>query len=169
MYGVGIELAATAVGGGLLAVGLHHRSNAAVIVAALIWITTFEPLVKVSVGWLLGIRYDYAYVRGIEPRFKMRYGTYFAAPRAVRVVLHLAGTIGSPLSAWLVGRLARPTLPLAGTVCTVAFWAVVAFNALLFFAALAGFRHLGRTRLNVSSGGVAGAELRDAFVGGRCG
>ncbi len=45
----------------------------------------------------LGIAYDYAYLFHIEPRFKMSYGTYLAAPRWARIVFHLSGIVGSPL------------------------------------------------------------------------
>jgi len=161
--GVGLELAATAVGGLFLALGIHLASNVGVLLAGAIWITTFEPLVKVVVGFALGIRYDYAYLRGGEPRFKMRYGTYLAAPRATRIALHLSGTIGSPLAAWLVGRIAGPFLSLSGTICCVAVWVLIAINVVLFGAALAGLRRLGPVRLGISSGGVAGAELREAL------
>src|ERR1041384_5855033 len=62
--GVGLELLATTLGAGLLVVGLHTASTVAVLAAAVMWITTFEPLVKMTVGSLLGIRYDYGYLYG---------------------------------------------------------------------------------------------------------
>jgi len=161
--GVALELAATALGGVFLALGVRLGSNVGVLLAAAIWVTTFEPLLKITFGLVLGIRYDYAYLRGGEPRFKMRYGTYLVASRASRVALHLSGTVGSPLAAWLVGRIAVPSLPLSGAICVIAFWALLGLNMLLFTAALAGLRRLGPIRLGISSGGVAGVELRDAF------
>jgi len=63
----------------------------------------------------------------------------------------------------LVGRIAVPSLPLSGAICVIAFWALLGLNMLLFTAALAGLRRLGPIRLGISSGGVAGVELRDAF------
>ena len=165
--GVGLELLATALGAGLLVVGLRTASTVAVLAAAVIWITTSEPLVKITVGSLLGIQYDYVYLYGIEPRFKMRYGAYLAASRAARVVLHLSGTIGSPLAAWFVSYLAHPMLPFAALVCNVVFWVLGGVNATLFITALIGLRHLGPLRLDASSGGVAGSELHAALVAGR--
>lgn len=161
--GVALELAATALGGLFLALGIRLALNVGVLLAGAIWITTFEPLVKIAVGLVLGIRYDYAYLRGGEPRFKMRHGTCLAAPRATRIALHLSGTVGSPLAAWLVGRIAGPFLRLGGTICRVAVWVLVGVNVALFSAALAGRRRLGPLRLRISSGGVAGAELREAL------
>ncbi len=64
--------------------------------AAAIWVTTFEPMLKLLIGMALGVRYEYAYLRNGEPRFKMRYGTCLAAPRALRIALHVSGTIGLP-------------------------------------------------------------------------
>ena len=75
-FGIGIAamLVVTAIGAVLLRGGLERHSNAAVIAAALIWWFAFEPLVKVGVGLLLGLRYGYAYIDGV-PRFKMRLGS----------------------------------------------------------------------------------------------
>ena len=161
---VGIEVAATVAGGALLWLGLVTASNAAAIMAVVIWITTFEPLLKVTVGLLLGVRYDYAYLGGIEPRFKMRYGTYLAASRPVRILLHLSGCVGSPLAAWVVGRLARVRLPVAASVATGFFWTIVAVNAGLFLAGLAGVERVGTFRVSLSSGGTAGAELHEGLA-----
>lgn len=163
--GVELELLATVAGGVALAIARANGSNLAALVAAGVWITTFQPLIKLMAGTLLGVRYEYAYLRGMEPRFKMRYGTYLAAPRWARIVVHLSGTVGSPLAAWLVGTLTRPELRLAGRVCVVAFWATLALNALLFLAALIGLRRLGPVRLATTSGGVAAVEMREALAG----
>ncbi len=161
--GVGLELVATALGSGLLIIGLRTASNIAVLAAAVIWITTFEPLVKITVGSLLGVRYDYGYMYGIEPRFKMRYGAYLAVSCAIRVVLHLSGTIGSPLAAWLICHLAHTALPLAALICDLMFWLISGFNAMLFIRALLGWQHLGSLKLDSTSGGAAGSELRRAL------
>ncbi len=161
--GVALEVAATSVGGILLAAGLRLGSDAAVVLAGALWITTFEPLVKIAVGLAVGVRYDYAYLRSGEPRFKMRYGTYLAAPRAARIAFHLSGTVGSPLAAWLVGRIAAPSLPLSESICLAAFWVLGGLNVLFFGAAVLGLRRLGPLRLGIASGGVAGVELREAF------
>ena len=159
--GCALELLATAVGAAGLAVGLARGWNVAALAAAAIWVTTFEPLVKLGTGMLLRVRYEYAYLRGVEPRFKMRYGTYLAAPRWRRVLVHLSGTVGSPLAAWLVATLTRPRLPVACRICVAAFWATVLLNAAFLCAALIGLRRIGRLRLSTTSGGAAGLELRD--------
>ena len=57
-----------------------------------------QPLIKISVGLVLGVRYDYAYLWYIEPRFKMQYGSYLILPGERRVLLHLIGSIGTPLA-----------------------------------------------------------------------
>jgi UDP-N-acetylmuramyl pentapeptide phosphotransferase/UDP-N-acetylglucosamine-1-phosphate transferase len=158
---IGVELAATAAGGALLAAGLAGTATLPVLVAAVVLTTTLQPLVKVSAGTALGIRYSYAYIRGIEPRFKMRYGTYLAAPRWRRIVLHLSGTVGSLLALWLVRRLALPELPGTAVVCGAAFWIVAAMNAVPFLAGLAGVHRLGPVgTTNSTSGGAAALELR---------
>jgi len=159
-----VELAATAVGGAVLAAGLAGTSTVAVLAAAVVLMTTLQPLVKVSAGRVLSIRYSYAYIRGIEPRFKMRYGTYLAAPRWRRIALHLSGTVGSLLALWLVRRLALPELPGTAAVCGVAFWIVAGMNAVPFLAGLAGVRRLGPVGpVNSTSGGAAALELRAAL------
>jgi hypothetical protein len=160
---VSLELAATLAGGALLWLGLATRSNTPALAALVIWITTFQPLLKLAVGLALGVRYDYAYLLGVEPRIKMRFGTYLAASRPTRILLHLSGCIGSPLAAWAVGRLARPTLPLAATVATALFWSIAGLNAGLLLAGVGGLRHIGKLRIAISSGGRAGMELREAL------
>jgi hypothetical protein len=100
----GLELAATLIGCVMLLASLWTESNILAIVGAAVRVTTFQPLLKVAVGRALGVGYDYAYLYGgLEPRFKMNYGSYLAAARPARVLLHLSGTIGSPLAAEQVG------------------------------------------------------------------
>ncbi len=160
---IGAELLATAAGGALLWLARVLGSNLVALAGAGLWITTFQPLIKVSVGTLLGVRYDYVHLRNAEPRFKMRYGTYLAAPRWRRVVLHLAGNVGSPLAAWLVSRMMDPQLPLASGLCLAVFWLTLASNALFFFGALAGLGRIGPLKVGTTSGGASGLELREAL------
>jgi hypothetical protein len=162
------ELAATAVGGALLVAGLAASLSFPVLAAALVLTTTLQPLIKVSAGSALGIRYSYAYIRGIEPRFKMRYGTYLAAPRWKRIALHLSGTVGSLLALWLVRRLTPPELHGTAAVCDVAFWIVAGMNAVPFLAGLVGVHHLGPAgSVNSTSGGAAALELRELLMSPR--
>lgn len=157
------ELAATVAGFVVLGIGLNHGSSLLVILAAAILATTFQPLVKIACGAALGIGYEYTYLFGVEPRFKMRYGSYLAAPRWARVLLHLSGMVGSPLALWIVERLAYPDLTLAWVVCDVAFWVIVLTNTIALICGFARIRKLYRMVVSVTSGGVAGMELREAL------
>ena len=87
---IALEIGATVIGAGLLVIGRTVGSNALAIACALIWATTFEPLLKFVCGRIAGIGYDYAYLFGIEPRFKTNYGSYLAASRPTRVAFHLS-------------------------------------------------------------------------------
>jgi len=158
------EVALAVVGTVVLALGARHQSNLLVIVSAVIWTIAFQPLIKVAVGYLLGVRYEYAYLYGIEPRFKMCFGQYLAEPRYARLLLHLSGTIGSPIGAWLPTMFVDPSLRIAIYVCWVLFWTVVAINVAGFVAVLTGVRtRFGPVRLQDSSGGAAALELREAL------
>jgi hypothetical protein len=158
---IGIALLAAAGGALLLRAGLEARSDAAVIAAAIFWGFAFQPLLKVGVGRLFGVRYSHAYVYGV-PRFKMRHGAFLAAPRWTRIAVHLSGTLGSPLGIYLVWRTVPPTMPLAERVCAVSFWATL-FNVSTFFFWLAGMRRLLGIPLRMSSGGAAAEELLEAI------
>src|SRR5271168_1278234 len=76
--GLVAETALTVVGGVLVILATRDHSNLLAILAAGIWMMTFQPLVKVGLGYLLGVGYEYVYFNGAEPRFKMRYGDYLA-------------------------------------------------------------------------------------------
>src|SRR5262249_38713708 len=148
----------------VLALGARHQSNLLVIVSAVIWTIAFQPLLKVAVGYLLGVRYQYAYLYGVEPRFKMCFGEYLAQPRYARLLLHLSGTVGSPLGAWLPTLFVDPSLRIAVYVCWGLFWSVVAINVAGFVAVLTGVRaRIGPVSLRDSSGGAAALELREAL------
>lgn len=161
--GLAAEVVLTVIGGILIFLGVRDHSNVLAIIAALIWMMTFQPLIKVGVGYLLGVGYEYAYFNHAEPRFKMRFGDYIAAPRWARIVLHFSGTIGSPLGVWLVMLCLPSDLRIAYYVCLAAFWLVIAINALGFVVALAGVRSLGPMKATASSGGSAALELREAL------
>jgi hypothetical protein len=134
-----------------------------VIIAMVIWVTAFQPLVKVGVGNALGIGYEYAYLLGIEPRFKMNFGDYLAAARWKRIALHLSGTVGSPVGGMIVASAAEAKLPITAVICWVVFWILVVTNVIPFIAAVTGVQRLGRLRPNLTSGGSAGIELREAL------
>jgi hypothetical protein len=161
----GAEVVLAVAGLILLIAGLRDYSNLLVIIAAGLWATAFQPLIKAGTGLLLGIGYDYAYLFYIEPRFKLTYGKYLAAPRWARVIFHLAGMIGSPIGLWLTTLWTSGNLIAANYVCWIFFWLIVATNLVPFFALLFGMRKIGRFRLRFidSSAGMAALELREAL------
>lgn len=159
------ESGATIIGAVLLAAGVAWKSNVLAILGALTWTATFQPLAKVAIGTALGVSFDYAYLEGsFEPRFKISYGKYLARPRWARILFHLSGVVGSPLGIYLAGTLMAPVLPTASKICEVIFWLENAVNLLAFVGGVIGRRKLGPVRVAISSGGVAGAELHDAFT-----
>jgi len=109
------------------------------------------------------VHYDYAFLYGLEPRLKMDYGCYLAAPRAARVALHLSGTVGSPLAAWMVWLLLPPAMTLAKLLCWYAMWVLIAINVVTLLLALVGVRRLAGSRVSASSSGAAAIELREAI------
>lgn len=158
-----IELTATALGGILLALALKANFNTAAITAMIIWVSTLQPLVKVAVGTMLGVGYEYGYLFGIEPRFKMKFGSYVALPRWKRIWFHASGMVGSPLGAILVAWMAGGTLQIARSVCLAVFWLTVTINLISMILALCGVRRVGHLRLAEGSGGALGLELREAI------
>jgi hypothetical protein len=159
-----IEAVFAVIGAILLGIGLHKESNVLVVIATVIWVVAFQPLIKVGVGQLFGIGYEYAYLYGIEPRFKMRFGEYLALPRYARLVLHLSGMIGSPLGAVLPIAFMGSSLWVARDVCWLLFWVLVATNVVTFGGVLTGtLTRVGPMRLADGSGGAAAIELREAL------
>ena len=139
--------------------GADTQSNALALAGALMLAGVAQPLVKVTTGLLLGVRYAYAFLLGFEPRFKMQFGTYLSRPRIARVAYHLSGTLGTPLALALVSRQAALP-PLTRTVSFGFALLFGAMNASFFLAALLGFSRFGPVRLAITSGGSAGLELR---------
>jgi hypothetical protein len=161
--GILLEIAIVIAGGMLMTLGVAARFNALAFLGALLWMAAFEPLVKLIIGRLMGVDYDYMYLLGIEPRLKMRYGTYLARPRLFRVILHLSGTIGSPLAAYLSYWMLAHSMPSAAAGCYIGFWILVAINVLNFIAPMLGVRHIGPMPLAMSSAGSAAIEIREAI------
>jgi hypothetical protein len=158
--GLWLELIATAVAVVLLEAGLRGPSGGSVLAAAVMLTVTLQPLVKIAIGHLLGVRYSYFYIWAhYEPRFKMRYGTYLCAERWQRVVLHASGTVGSPLAFWWVSVRAAEVAPRVSALCDVLFWLLVGVQVLTFLLGISGVRQLARVGW-VTSGGAAARELR---------
>ena len=118
---IAAELGRAVVGAILVALGGAADSNLFGAAGALAWVVAFQPLLKYASGRMLGLGYDYAYLFGIEPRLKMNYGSYLAAPRWARVLLHLSGTFGSPLGALLGWAVMPSQLVSAAHFCMVEF------------------------------------------------
>ena len=58
----------------------------------------------------------------------MKFGSYVAAPRWKRIMLHASGMFGSPLGAILVAWIAGDSLQIARAACWVVFWITLAIN-----------------------------------------
>lgn len=165
--GVATEIFALALGAGLLAFAVHQGSSVVGLAGAFLWIMSLQPLAKITMAAVFGVGYEYAYLLRGEPRFKMRFGSYVARPRWQRVVLHLSGTIGSPIGAWAAARIISARMPGTARIVMAVFWLVVAINIAAFVAGLSGIRRFGSIRTSEGSGGAAGLEIREAFARSR--
>ena len=159
--GLAFESLAAILGLVVLAAAAALERASLVIVAAVLLGTALQPLLKTSTGIALGMDYAYAYLWRGEPRFKLRFGGYLAAPRWRRLVLHLSGTLGTPIATVLCSAVAAPSHPTLGRV--LAWLAVLhlVFQAGIVVLAAAGVHRmplLGIVRL--TSAGAAGFELR---------
>jgi hypothetical protein len=161
--GLAFEAVGTAAGVGFLEMGLERADAGLVVISSIILTVTIQPLIKIAVGYLVGVRYSHFFFFGIEPRFKMRYGTYLGAERWARVLLHFSGTVGSPLAFLWVALRAQETLPRASAICWGLFFLLVAVQVLAFLLGMAGVRRLGPLgAVRHTSGGAAAHEFRDA-------
>ena len=155
------EILASLGGFAILTVAASTDSAVGFVAAAVCLVVTLQPILKVATGMAFQFAFAYAYLWGVEPRFKLRYGTYLAAPRWKRVSYHVSGMLGSPFAWLIVAVVARPSHP---TLSGVLRWLAVAHMAFVvgqFLLAVAGVRRvplLGLLRLG--SGGAAGWELR---------
>src|ERR1700756_3893403 len=160
LSGVLLEALAGILGGILIAAGVASTSNSLAIVGMLLWVACFEPLLKLGVGTALSVQYDYAYLYGVEPRFKPSFGSYLALTPLKRVVLQIAGMVGSPLGAFVASQIAGASLPAARVVSWVVFWIVVLMNVGGIAAELAYVRRIGPIRIPEGSATMAIVELR---------
>ncbi|MEK9868615.1 MAG: hypothetical protein VW831_02735 [Gammaproteobacteria bacterium] len=103
---------------------------------------SLQPLIKVSTGLVLGVRYSYAYLWYFEPRFKMAYGTYLLLTRHQRMCLHLAGSVGTPL-AFACGYIAFSEYSLLALLCLVGTLGTAAMQVAAFVARLNGVTRVG--------------------------
>jgi hypothetical protein len=120
-----------------------------------------QPLMKISFGLILGVRYDYVYLWYIEPRFKMQYGSYFLLTHAQRVLLNLFGSFGTPI-AMLIGFITlTPHHAWLGNAALILFVVATLMQIAAFVAEWMGVRMLGPFRLSqLTSPATAAAELK---------
>ena len=164
--GLAFEVLGACAGLALLAAGAATGAALLLVASAALLATALQPLLKVSTGLALGVRYSYAYLKRGEPRFKLQYGSYLAAPPWRRVLLHASGTLGSPFAWLLVSGVAQPSSPTLARVLLWLFAAHLAFQAALALLAACGVRRvplLGALRL--TSPGAADFELHQALRG----
>jgi hypothetical protein len=159
--GILLEAWAGIIGGVLVADGVARNSNGFAIAGMMLWVVSFEPLLKIGTGTLFGVSYDYAYLYGwIEPRFKMSFGSYLAISPFKRTLMHIVGVLGSPLAALIAARIVSPSLPMARLISWAVFALVVLMNLGALTAALAGVRRIGSIQLPDGSPTMALVELR---------
>ncbi len=163
--GLVLEAIGTAAGVALLQLGLARAHTGLAIASSIILTITLQPPIKLAAGYLLGVRYSHFFFFGFEPRFKMCYGTYLSAERWRRVLLHLSGTVGSPLAFWWVALRTEAALPRASAICQALFLLLVAIQVLTFLLGILGVRRLGPLgAVRHTSGGAAAYELREAMT-----
>lgn len=101
-----------------------------------------QPIIKISTGILLGVRYSYVYLWYVEPRFKMRFGTYYDLARWKKLVLQFSGSVGTPV-ALLVGWRVLGDEPLLAALSLAGALAAVLMQVSAFVAVWRGVRKLG--------------------------
>jgi len=130
-----------------------------VITGLVFLLLSLQPLIKIVVGLIIGVRYAYAYLWYIEPRFKMQYGSYLTTAPMGRVMLHLSGGLGAPLALLLgVIFIADSTLV---DLCWIFFWVMLLIQIVAFAAEWVGITKVGPLRLSLlTSPATAAMELK---------
>ncbi|HJN50780.1 MAG: hypothetical protein QGI68_18650 [Pseudomonadales bacterium] len=150
-----------------LAVLLGGTDSLIVAIAGLgLLLLSMQPLVKVVVGLLIGVRYAYAYLWYIEPRFKMQYGSYLTVASFGRVLLHLAGSLGTPMALLLGFVCLRDDFAELSLICWELFWLMLLVQIIAFVAEWVGFTKVGSFRLSLlTSPATAAMELKLLLTG----
>lgn len=131
--------------GALLMLGLQwldHPDLLPRIVAVGAITLSLQPAMKLVMGLLLGVRYSYMYLWYVEPRFKLRYGTYLALPAERRVMFHLAGSLGTPI-ALFIGYQALASVAWLAALCLVGCGITALMQVAAFVASWRGVRKVG--------------------------
>jgi hypothetical protein len=159
-----LEAIAGNIGGVLVASAILKSSTVAAIVGMILWVVSFEPLLKLSTGTALGVKYEYAYLYGgVEPRFKMNFGSYLAISPFKRAIVQVSGMIGAALGALIAASLFDGTLPTAHVVALIVFWLTVLANLADLVAGITGIRRIGPIRMPEGSATMAIIELGSLF------
>lgn len=137
------------------------ESTAVRLVSIIVLAVSLQPLIKISIGVLLGVRYSYVYLWYFEPRFKMRFGTYHRLERWRKLVLQFAGSIGTPISL-LVGWRVLADEPLLAALCLAGALGVALMQVAAFAAVWLGVRKLGPFLLtNLTTPALLAKEWKD--------
>ena len=122
---------------------------------------TAQPVIKVSTGLILGLRYEYAFLWFFEPRFKMKYGHYLCLAPLSRVVLHTLGSLGTPLALWIAYLQLTPHVDWLGFLALMGCLATALMQVAAFAAEWLGVRRIGRFRLSqLTSPATAAFEFK---------
>lgn len=109
---------------------------------------TAQPVMKVTTGLVMGLRYEYAFLWYFEPRFKMQFGRYLCLPSSSRVVLHLFGSVGTPLALGVAWLQLTPHYEWLGLLALLGCVVTAVMQVGAFVAEMMGVRRVGRFRLS---------------------
>ena len=124
-----------------------------------------QPLIKICTGLLLGVRYDYAYLWYVEPRFKMRFGSYVALTPRRKILFHLSGGMGTPVALFIAYLVITPHLSWLGLLALLGAGFALALQVGAFVAEWFGIRKVGAFRLSLlTSPATAAMELKKASL-----
>ena len=112
------------------------------LVSVILLALCLQPLIKISAGLLLGVRYAYVFLWYVEPRFKMQFGTYQRLEKWKKLALQLSGSIGTPI-ALLVGWRVLDDEPLLAALCLAGAIGALLMQVAAFAAVWFGVRKLG--------------------------
>jgi len=130
-------------------------------ISIILLVSCLQPLIKISMGTLLGVRYSYAYLWYVEPRFKMSFGTYQKLKKWQKVVLQLIGSIGTPL-ALFAGYYVLSDEPQLVMLFLAAALLAAIMQLSAFVASWLGVRKLGPFLLsNLTTPALLAKELKD--------
>jgi hypothetical protein len=121
---------------------LTFDATPARLVGVIMLAMCLQPLIKITVGWGVGVRYSYVYLWYFEPRFKMQFGSYQQLSRGRKLSLQLAGSVGTPV-ALLVGWIVLEGDPLLSLLCLLGAFVALALQVGAFFAVSAGVKKVG--------------------------